>query len=109
MIARARARVVLLPYLKERVLAVGSPLPLVLRPEPLVVPPFPATLPLLEEAAVPAGGAGAACLSDPLDDVGALSKNVVSFVLEVVGQSRSIQRDTGMRPHSRIFCAALLT
>lgn len=109
MIARARARVVLLPYLKERVLAVGSPLPLVLRPEPLVVPPFPVTLPLLEEAAVPAGGAGAACLSDPLDDVGALSKNVVSFVLEVVGQSRSIQRDTGMRPHSRIFCAALLT
>lgn len=91
----------LLPYLKDRVLAVGSPLPLVLRPEPLVVPPFSVKLPLLEEATVPNGGAGVAYLSDPLDDVGGLAMNVVSFVLKVVRQSKSIHSGIGMRPNSR--------
>ncbi len=97
------------PYLKERFLAVGSPLPLVFRPEPRVVPLLPATLPLLEEVAVPGGGTRVADLSDPFDDVGGLSKNIVSFVLGVVRLSRSVHRGIGMPPHSRIFCAALLT
>lgn len=70
----------------------GSPLPRVLRPEPLVVPPLLGTLPLLEEAAVLGAGAGVAYLSDPLDDVGGLSKNVVSFVLNVVGSQGLFKR-----------------
>lgn len=56
------------------------------------MPPLPTKLPLLEEAAVPVAGAGVAYLSDPFDDVGGLSKTVVSFVLQVVGQSKSNQK-----------------
>lgn len=107
MITQVGARAGPTPYLKERVLAVGSPLPLVFRPEPRVVPLLPATLP--EEVVVPGGGTRVADLSDPFDDVGRLSKNIVSFALGVVRLSRSVHRGIGMPPHSRIFCAALLT
>ena len=96
-------------YFKGRVLAVGSPLPLILRPEALVVPPLPATFPRLDDAAVPGLDAEVACLSEPFDDDGALSRKVVSVVLQDFEWLRLLCDSVRVPFVQQDTCATLLT
>lgn len=80
--------------MKARILAVGTPLPLAPRPNPLTVPPLPAAVPLLGGSAGRNAGAGVAYFGVVFEDVGGLSTNEVSLVLQSHGLSKPTQQGT---------------